>query len=109
MECAICWNIKPKKSTIRISDNIGELIRVHIYEGFSLAIKSYPSNVCSSCKVNLFATARGKHRSNWLEEVKKVLFSENLENVFLLNLSNSNNHLCVERLEAQKEGSLSQY
>ena len=72
MECAVCWRIKPKKISNEITNNIEDLIREHVFEGFSSAIKAYPSIICSSCKANLFAAARGQSRSSWLEEVKKV-------------------------------------
>ena len=72
MECAVCWRKKPKKISNEITNDIEDMIREHVFGGFSSAIKAYPSIICSSCKANLFAAARGQPRSSWLKEVKEV-------------------------------------
>lgn len=72
MECGVCWEKKPKLACVTVNEKVANLIRSHIYPGYSTDIKSHLSNICGTCKTNLFKLNRGEEKPAWLEKVKKV-------------------------------------
>ena len=72
--CAVCFKEKKNSSLQIVNESIEHLLRQHLYSTFSTSVSSYPSNICTNCKTNLYKLDKSDEVPRiWLETLQKVI------------------------------------